>query len=107
MLAYLTALNFGGHALSRDLLLQGMELATRVAGAGPEGAGSALALCFVEARRVAELLDALARVAKSVLHADEKASAGGGSGGAKKGRRAVLGAGLDMWNVAVVEEGED
>lgn len=81
-------LNFDGHVLSRDILLRCMGLAAEIAANGSE-----LSLCFVEARRMAELVDTLAVASRSILKADEM--------GAKTGKKSkkTTGQNLEIWNI--------
>ncbi|MCJ1251662.1 Nucleoporin nup84 [Trapelia coarctata] len=65
-LAYGSVLNFGGHALSREILLQCMDLAATVA-----SEQSDLANCFTKAGRMSEFVDSMAVASKSLLRAEE------------------------------------
>ena len=69
-----------------------MDLAALIAAEGSE-----LALCFVGAGRMAELVETLANVSRSILRADESGSKGG-----KKARRAgTRGENLEIWSAKV------
>ena len=90
--AYLSILNHDGHFLSREVLLKAMDLAALIAAEGSE-----LALCFVNAGRMAELVETLANVSRSILRADEMGSKGG-----KKARRVGMkGENLELWSTRV------
>ena len=88
ILAYNSALNFDGHALSREVLLKCLDLAATVA-----ADGSDLADCFMAARRMSELVDSMAITSKNILHAEEK--------GAKAGKRGKKSSGknLAIWSI--------
>lgn len=89
VLAYNSVLHFAGHAISREMLLQCMELAAVVA-----AKGSDVAACFVSAGRMSELVDAFAITSKAILRANEQGSK------ANKGRKkTVHGETLDLWTV--------
>lgn len=90
VLAYVSTLHFAGTCLSRDYLLECMELASVVA-----DKNSDIATCFVEGRRMTELVEALALCSKAlaVVTADKK-PAGSSS---KKLREA--GWSRDLWSV--------
>ena len=74
--------------LSREILLQCMDLAATVAAESSE-----LADIFVRAGRMSELVDSMAIASKSILGAEEK--------GQKAGRKwkKVGGRGMDLWSV--------
>ncbi|KAI9879403.1 MAG: Nucleoporin nup84 [Pleopsidium flavum] len=89
VLAYNSVLHFAGHAISREMLLQSMELAATVA-----AKGSDVAACFVSAGRMFELVDAFAITSKAILKANEQGSK------ANKGRKKTAhGETLDLWTV--------
>ena len=69
VLAYVSTLHFAGTCLSRDYLLECMELASVVA-----DKNSDIATCFVEERRMKELVEAFALCSKAlaVVSADKK-----------------------------------
>lgn len=90
VLAYCTVLCFAGHSVTRDCLLECMNVAAAIA-----ADGSDLAQCFKDGGRVAELVDLMAIVSRELLKADEL---GIGAGKAKRGRRAQ-GETLDIWTV--------
>ncbi|MCJ1479588.1 Nucleoporin nup84 [Lambiella insularis] len=93
ILAYNSVLNFGGHALSRDILLKCMDLAATVAAKDSE-----LAEIFVAAGRMSELVESMAIASKSILRAEEIGQQSG-----KKGKR-VNGETMDIWSVKVAGE---
>ncbi|MCJ1284715.1 Nucleoporin nup84, partial [Xylographa opegraphella] len=88
ILAYNSVLQYAGHVLSREILLQCMDLAATVA-----AENSDLSEVFVRAGRMSELVDSMAIASKSILCAQEK--------GQKAGRKwkKVNGASMDIWNV--------
>ena len=88
ILAYNSVLNYGGHALSREILLQCMDLATIIA-----AENSDLADIFIKAGRMSELVNSMAIASKSILRAEE---IGGKS--TRKGRK-IQGSSMDIWNV--------
>ncbi|KAH7326719.1 nuclear pore protein 84/107 [Stachybotrys elegans] len=90
MLAYVSALHFAGARLSRDNLLECMELASVVA-----EPNSDLADSFVKAGRMKELVEALAAVSKAlaVSTGDKKSS----SSSSKKLRE--MGWSREIWSV--------
>lgn len=71
VLAYVSTLHFAGTCLSRDYLLECMDLASVVA-----DKDSDIAACFVEARRMKELVEAFALCSKAlaVVTGDKKNS---------------------------------
>ncbi|MCJ1434031.1 Nucleoporin nup84 [Xylographa pallens] len=93
ILAYNSVLKFGGHMISREILLQCMDLAATVA-----AENSDLADIFVRAGRMSELVDSMAIVSKSILVAEEQ--------GQKSGRKwkKMNGASMDIWSVKASSE---
>lgn len=90
ILAYVSALHFAGTGLSRDNLLESMELATIVA-----ERSSDLTSVFTETQRMMELVEALSACSKALAVATgEKRAAGAGS---KKLRE--MGWSRDIWSV--------
>lgn len=90
ILAYVSALHFAGTGLSRDNLLECMELAAVIA-----ERNSDLTTVFTAAQRMTELVEALAACSKALAIATgEKRAAGGGS---KKMRE--MGWSRDIWSV--------
>lgn len=87
-MAYTSVLNFAGHALSREILLQCMDLAATVASEQTD-----LASCFSKAGRMSEFVDSMAIASKSLLRAEEI-----GRKANKKGRR-LNGESMEIWNV--------
>lgn len=90
ILAYISALHAAGTSLSRDWLLECMELATLIT----ERDSDVLSL-FVEASRVKELLEAFAASSKTLAIATGEKRATGAS--SKKLRE--LGWSRDLWSV--------
>ncbi|MCJ1401872.1 Nucleoporin nup84 [Xylographa trunciseda] len=93
ILAYNTVLHYGGYCISRDNLLQCLELAATVA-----AESSDLAKIFVQAGRMSQLVNSMAIVSKSILGAEK---AGGQP--ARKEKRSS-GASMDIWSVKVSTE---
>lgn len=90
ILAYVSALHFAGTGLSRDNLLESMELATVVA-----ERSSDLTSVFSATKRMTELVEALAACSKALAIATgEKRATGAGS---KKLRE--MGWSRDIWSV--------
>ncbi|KAI9171943.1 Nucleoporin NUP84 [Paramyrothecium foliicola] len=90
VLAYVSALHFAGTALSRDNLLECMELAAVVA-----ERNSDLAASFVEAGRMRELVEVFAAASRALAVATgDKRSTGSGS---KKLRE--MGWSRDLWSI--------
>jgi len=94
VLGYNSALYFGGHAITRQHLVQCMDLAQQVA------QNETLTGAFVASKRMQELVTAFAHDSQALLRANEhgNASARGGSGkrsslGSERGGRA------DIWQV--------
>ncbi|VUC36198.1 unnamed protein product [Clonostachys rosea] len=90
VLAYVSALHIAGTSLSRDWLLECMQLAAVVA-----ERNSDLETTFIEARRVKELLEAFAACSKAlaITTGDKRAA----SQGSKKLRE--MGWSRDLWSV--------
>jgi nuclear pore complex protein Nup107 len=96
VLAYISTLHFAGTCLSRDNLLECMELAAVIA-----QKDSDIAACFVEAGRMKELVEAFASCSKALaVLTGEKKAAGPGS---KKLRE--MGWSRDLWSVKSGESG--
>lgn len=90
ILAYVSTWHFAGTSLARHYLLECMELASVVA-----DKNSDIAACFVEARRMKELVEAFALCSKALaVCAADKKPAGASS---KKIREA--GWSRDLWSV--------
>jgi nuclear pore complex protein Nup107 len=89
ILAYNTVLLFAGHFISRENLLECMNLAVSV------GESEELTDVFVEAGRVRELVDGLAVASRAILSAKER---GAGKGFGKR-RRAGRGESSEIWSV--------
>ncbi|KAM3526753.1 hypothetical protein NHJ13051_003279 [Beauveria bassiana] len=90
ILAYISALHFAGTGLSRDNLLESMELATVVA-----ERSSDLTSVFSETKRMTELVEALAACSKALAIATGEKRATGAS--SKKLRE--MGWSRDIWSV--------
>lgn len=89
-LAYVSALHFAGTGLSRDNLLECMELAAVIA-----ERNSDLAKSFVEAKRMKELVEAFAAASRALaITTGEKRSVGSSS---KKLRE--MGWSRDLWSI--------
>lgn len=90
VLAYVSALHFAGTGLSRDNLLECMELASVIA-----ERNSDLATAFVNAGRMTELVEAFTACSKALaVSTGEKRTAGTGS---KKLRE--MGWSRDLWSI--------
>ena len=90
ILAYISTLHYAGAWMSRDNLLECMELAATIA-----EKGSDLAACFVNANRMKELVEAFAACSKALaMAAGEKK---GASSTSKKLRE--MGWSRDLWSV--------
>jgi len=97
ILAYITVLNFGGHVISREILLNIMNLATQIA------ARESLTNCFIGSGRMAELVDSLAIASKSMIRAEE-AGRKQKKGGSK---RLVRGESMELWHVKISRDQAD
>lgn len=90
VLAYVSALQFAGTGLSRDWLLESMNLSSLVTERGSDLEGT-----FIEAKRVKELLEAFTASSKALaITTGEKRAAGSGN---KKLRE--MGWSRDVWSV--------
>lgn len=90
ILAFVSGLHYAGTGLSRDNLLECMELASVVA-----ERESKLATAFVEARRMGELVEALTACGKALA-----TSAGGkGAAGSSSKKLRETGWSRDLWTV--------
>ena len=90
VLAYISALHFAGTGLTRDWLLECMQLAALVTEEGSDLEGT-----FVQAKRVKELLEAFAACSKALaINTGEKRATGPGS---KRVRE--MGWSRDLWSV--------
>lgn len=87
VLAYNSALHSAAHLISRDHLLQSLDLATNVA------ENEELIRCFAATSRMGELVDAFALSSKTLLRLNEQAGKG-----AKK-RRGRRGETLGIWDI--------
>lgn len=88
ILAYISALNFDGHSLSRDVLLKSLNLAATITAEDSDLVG-----CFIAAGCMSELVDSLAITSVNILHAEEKGAKGG-----KKGKKTSK-ENLAIWTV--------
>jgi len=86
VLAYAHVLDVGARFISRDLLLESMDLAAMIA-----AEGSDVATCFVDAGRMAELVTAFAFTSQGIIAAQERSS------GAKKSKKKLDGRSLEIW----------
>ncbi|MCJ1384281.1 Nucleoporin nup84 [Xylographa soralifera] len=93
ILAYNSVLLYGGHMISREVLLQCMDLAATVA-----AEHSDLADIFVRAGRMSELVDSMAIASKSILSAAENGQLTG-----RKWKK-INGASMDIWSVKGASE---
>lgn len=92
ILAYNQVLYFAGHAISRSWLVECMELAQLVA------TNETLTTAFVEAKRMRELMDAMAWSAQGMVEANELGKKNKGSRTSNKGERDREDQ-LGLWNV--------
>ena len=93
--AYISAIYFNGHTLSREILLKIMNLAIDVAANGSE-----VGACLQAAGQITRLMDYMAVGSLAVLRAEE-AMAKKRGGKAKKTRPGPKGENLDIWNMKV------
>ena len=89
VLAYISVLHHAGHALSRESLLQCMELSSLVA-----SKDSDVLTCFLATGRLTELVTAFAFSSKAMLRANEQKSSK-----AKGKKRSGMGDSLAIWQV--------
>jgi nuclear pore complex protein Nup107 len=90
ILAYNSVLHYTGCTAGREILPQCLELSTLLA-----ADGSDLLSCFVETKRLPELVAALARSSRAIIKANELK---GGKPSEEK-RRAGSGETLAIWHV--------
>ncbi|KAL0939418.1 nuclear pore complex protein nup107 [Colletotrichum truncatum] len=90
LLAYISVLHFAGTTLTRDNFLECMELAATIA-----EKGSDLAVCFIKANRMKELVEAFAACSKALAIASGEKKVAGSSN--KKLRE--VGWSRDIWSV--------
>jgi nuclear pore complex protein Nup107 len=90
VLAYVCTLHFAGTSMSRDNLLECMELAATIA-----EKDSDLTVCFVKAKRMRELVEAFASCSRALAGAagDKKSSNSTGK------RLREMGWSRDLWSV--------
>ncbi|KAK5956547.1 Nucleoporin nup84 [Knufia fluminis] len=94
ILAYNSALYFGGHAITRQHLVQCMELAQQVA------QNETLTGAFVASRRMQELVTAFAHDSQALLRANEHSSASTRGRGSKRSSvSGEKGGRTDIWQV--------
>lgn len=91
VLAYNSALQSAAHLISREHILQSLDLATDVA------ANDELARCFTASGRMRELVDAFALSSKAMLKLNEQAVKV-----APKKRRGRSGESLHIWDVETI-----
>jgi len=91
VLAYNNVLYFAGHAISRQYMVECMDLAQMVAQSGT------LTNAFVESGRMRELVTAFALDSQALLQANEQAA----GGKTKKGKKDK---GLEIWQVSWKEQ---
>ena len=91
ILAYMSVLHCAGHLLSREFLIESMDLTTKIA------QNEELIECFKATGRMAELVDGFALTSKAMLRLNEAPEAGKGS----KKRRGKNVKNLGMWEVSV------
>ncbi|KAH8675288.1 nuclear pore protein 84/107 [Xylariales sp. PMI_506] len=93
ILAYVSVLHYAGHALSRDNLLEAMELAALIAEKDAD-----VAAVIMKNGRMKELVEAFANCSKALaVKGMEKKMGSSGSGSSKKMRE--LGWSRELWNV--------
>lgn len=90
LLAYAHVLDVSARFVSRDLLLEIMDLATLIA-----AEGSDIGTCFVDAGRMAELVTAFAFASQGIITAQER------FGGPKKSKKKLDGRSLEIWTTKV------
>lgn len=88
VLAFINVLRDSARFVTRDLLLQSMDLATLVA-----EEGSDVGECFMEAGKMAELVRAFAFTSQAIMRADEVGR------GPKRSRRKLDGKSLEIWSI--------
>ncbi|KAK4972560.1 Nucleoporin nup84 [Elasticomyces elasticus] len=89
LLAYNTVLCSAGHVISRDALIESMDLSTVIAAEDP----SRLLQPFQESKRITELLTSFAYVSKAMLKLGEK-------GKPRKEKRNAEGRTLAIWEIS-------
>lgn len=87
VLAYNAILNYDGYALTREILLKSMDLASIVAAEDSE-----LAFCFMESGRMPELVESLAFTSRCMIQAEESGYR------AVKSRKKLDGGSLSLWS---------
>lgn len=99
ILAYNSALYFGGHAITRQHLVQCMELAQQVA------KNDSLTQAFVAGKRMQELVTAFAQDSQALLRANEHNSGGRSRARGKRTSAGAENAGrADIWQVTWRED---
>ena len=95
ILAYNSALYFAGHAITRQHLVQCMELAQKVA------KNSSLTQAFVDSKRMSELVTAFANDSHALLRANEQRLKNDrGRGGKRNPANGMHGGRADIWQVS-------
>jgi len=92
LLAYIVSLQFAGNVLTRDFLMECMELSALIA-----EEDSDLLKLFIETGRMSELVEALAMASKSLLLVTSARQASGARTSSKKMR--LKGFTQSLWNV--------
>lgn len=92
VLAYNAILNYDGFALSREILLKSMDLASIVA-----AEDSDLTFCLIESGRMAEVVESLAFSSRCMIQAEESGSRAG------KSRKKLDGESLSLWSTKTTQ----
>lgn len=87
VLAYNAILNYDSFALSREILLKSMDLASTIA-----AEGSDLVFCFMESGRMPEIVESLAFSSRCMIQAEESGYRAG------KSRKKLDGESLSLWS---------
>ena len=73
LIAYITALNFYGHAVSRDYLIECMELVAYIA---DESKGKHIVETLMRTKRMVEFVELVTRVSREMVGANERSQRG-------------------------------
>ena len=87
-MAYISVMNVAGHVLTRDNLLDSLDLYTVIA-----AEDSDIISCFTESQQTRKLVDAAAYTSRAVLRAQDQRP--------KTKKRAANGSSLNIWNVKI------
>lgn len=98
VIAYISALYFSGHCLSREILLKIMSLAIEIA-----AEGSQVQAVFVETKRMTQLMEALSVSSFGIARAEETMAKQRGAGKGKRGKPGPKGESLDIWKTKLLE----